>query len=608
MKISNKAILYFVFSFGIAAILFAHSYYYFPFLSDDALISLRYAERFMDGKGLTWNDGEYVEGYSNLLWILIISGLGYLGVDLVDALRIAGFTLYLLIALIVLYLYFYKFSKPLQYLILPFAFFVFSASVAVWAIGGLEQPILAILFAVSIISFVSYSDNPRMYLLIIISISLGLMVLTRPDAPLFVIAFAVSFLLLKNIPSNTRAQSSLITSIVPGLIFIGQLLFRLLYYEDILPNTAYVKLTPSVNHFINGLLYITGAFTYMLPFFICILYIIWKNFKHVTFEPILILTITTSLVYLPYLVFIGGDVFPAYRHFIVLFVLFFIVLAKYSEQVYDFVRFIGISLKIKKINIIIALIIVSYVLLQSGNHDSRRAKHERWEWIGKELGETLFTAFNEKQPLVAVTAAGCIPYWSKLPALDMLGLNDKHIARNHPDNIGSGMLGHELGDANYILGRKPDLIIFNVGEYPTFRPGRDLIRKSEFQELYKPLKVYLPENNYFSKIFFRIDSPKTGVIIENDEMTIPGYLFADTLYVHSRIIESKLVLCLNQFQSTSFELEGVHADYELLHIEQNHENVIALVNRIGNIMHITLINPSEVTNYVEFIKIRKVPR
>lgn len=177
----------------------------------------------------------------------------------------------------------------------------------------------------------------------------------------------------------------------------------MVYYGDILPNTAYVKLTPSEHHLINGLLYVAGAFTFMSPFFIFIICIIWKNIKSITFEPILILTISTTLVYLPYLVFIGGDVFPAYRHIVVLIVLFFIVLAKYSEQVYDFVRFIGITLKIKKINIIIALIIISYVLLQSGNHDNRRAKHQRWEWIGKELGETLFAAFNEKQPLVAVT-------------------------------------------------------------------------------------------------------------------------------------------------------------------------------------------------------------
>src|SRR5690606_2465390 len=43
---------------------------YLPFMADDAFISLRYSERFLQGKGLTWNDGERVEGYSNITWVL----------------------------------------------------------------------------------------------------------------------------------------------------------------------------------------------------------------------------------------------------------------------------------------------------------------------------------------------------------------------------------------------------------------------------------------------------------------------------------------------------------------------------------------------------------
>ena len=55
------------------------------FLTDDALISLRYTERLLQGEGLTWNDGERVEGYSNLLWVLILAVPGLLGLDLVGS-------------------------------------------------------------------------------------------------------------------------------------------------------------------------------------------------------------------------------------------------------------------------------------------------------------------------------------------------------------------------------------------------------------------------------------------------------------------------------------------------------------------------------------------
>jgi hypothetical protein len=46
--------------------LYAHARHYLPFLADDALISLRYANRLLEGNGLTWTDGHPVEGYSNL--------------------------------------------------------------------------------------------------------------------------------------------------------------------------------------------------------------------------------------------------------------------------------------------------------------------------------------------------------------------------------------------------------------------------------------------------------------------------------------------------------------------------------------------------------------
>ena len=39
-----------------------HACRYMPFICDDALISLRYAKRLLEGQGLTWNPGERVEG------------------------------------------------------------------------------------------------------------------------------------------------------------------------------------------------------------------------------------------------------------------------------------------------------------------------------------------------------------------------------------------------------------------------------------------------------------------------------------------------------------------------------------------------------------------
>ena len=54
-------------------------------LCDDAFISFRYARNFADGRGLVFNPGEWVEGYTNFLWTLGLGILGWLGADIPTA-------------------------------------------------------------------------------------------------------------------------------------------------------------------------------------------------------------------------------------------------------------------------------------------------------------------------------------------------------------------------------------------------------------------------------------------------------------------------------------------------------------------------------------------
>ena len=46
------------------------------FVCDDAFISFCYARNLLEGHGLVYNPGEYVEGYSNFLWVLELTALG----------------------------------------------------------------------------------------------------------------------------------------------------------------------------------------------------------------------------------------------------------------------------------------------------------------------------------------------------------------------------------------------------------------------------------------------------------------------------------------------------------------------------------------------------
>ena len=74
----------------LATVLVIHALAYYPYMPDDAFISFQYANRWATGFGLTWTDGAPVEGFSNLLWVLLLGCLSYFGLDIIEGARLLG--------------------------------------------------------------------------------------------------------------------------------------------------------------------------------------------------------------------------------------------------------------------------------------------------------------------------------------------------------------------------------------------------------------------------------------------------------------------------------------------------------------------------------------
>ena len=66
---------------GLAVVHFANKSY------DDVFISLRYAENLAAGRGLVFNPGERVEGYSNFAWTVLLAVPAWLGAAKSDLAR-----------------------------------------------------------------------------------------------------------------------------------------------------------------------------------------------------------------------------------------------------------------------------------------------------------------------------------------------------------------------------------------------------------------------------------------------------------------------------------------------------------------------------------------
>jgi hypothetical protein len=510
-----------------AALLALHARHYLPFLSDDALISLRYADRLLEGRGLTWNDGERVEGYSNLLWILSVAALGRIGLELVDASRALGFVCSCAIMLAIVRTYWREQERAARWLgtIAPLLFVALAAPVAVWSIGGLEQPLYAALLAGAISLLFRVIDRPEdMRALMWLAILLGLLCLTRPDGAIFTAATAAALTagdLRRRTPGWFRRLA--IVAGVPALFYLGQLGFRVFYYGELVPNTALVKLTASKARFHDGWLYFADGFWSLSPLSFLAVASILRLLASARWVRGLAL-LSLCMVWSGYVVFIGGDIFPAFRHLLPLIVLFAFAVAEATVVAAERMR--GQPAGIPIVCITLAVLFVPFTQTQFAHKQSQRAVRERWEWDCRDLALALKKAFHRQQPLVAVTAAGCLPYWSELPAVDMLGLNDYYLPRHPPAGVGTGFIGHELGDGKYVLERKPDLIVFNVGSRPHFRSGEELDRMPEFHRSYVPVTFAVGSLEPPPIVYVRKDSSKVGlgIVRADGTITIPALL------------------------------------------------------------------------------------
>ncbi|MCA9571031.1 MAG: hypothetical protein KC656_24490, partial [Myxococcales bacterium] len=214
-----------------AGILAAASRYAWAFYSDDAFISLRYSARLLQGRGLTWTDGERVEGYSNLLWVLGCAALGALGVDIVPAPRIlaAAGVLALLFAIA------RGDDGPDPHRALSGGLFVAATGgIGVWIMGGLSQAVVASLGTLFLVAVRRGSTPP--WLLGGLAAALTLL---RIDGFVWLIALTVGAVAAGRLGRRALGVVGACAALAVG----GQQVFRLVYYGDWVPNTARVKVS-----------------------------------------------------------------------------------------------------------------------------------------------------------------------------------------------------------------------------------------------------------------------------------------------------------------------------------------------------------------------------
>lgn len=511
---------------GGGLVLWLHGIVYLDYTSDDAYISYRYAAHFADGMGLVWNPGEWVEGYTNFLWVLLLSGFAKAGADIVESARWLGFAFG--VAAIGGT---YALSRELldgeagrRAGIGAALLLAASGPFATWSAAGLENSMFAVLVIAAVLLHIRELERGW---LPASGAVWAIAAMTRPEG---VLLFAVSavFKLIETVVRVSRRSDrwwfgvDILREVARLLLWVAG--FAVLYvpyfswryatYDWFFPNTYYAKVGEGSDQYERGVQYLQSFAQQYGAWLILIVPIAAAvtSIRRVAALYVFVLLI----VWFAYVVYIGGDSLVRLRFFASISPLLYAAVAaglaaliaeahferrppRWFAEAAIAVAFAGL--------LAFTLHPSSRDIALRGERDGMRDRIDIGRWLGENV---------PRDTLLAVIAAGAIPYESGLETIDMLGLNDEEIA--HRD-IDTGLLpaGHEKYDSAYVLDRQPDIIIlvdfltdnpYGEDDYTALEgaliPARlDLLTQPRLWNEYEPLGVEIEEGRWFNMLVRR---------------------------------------------------------------------------------------------------------
>jgi len=300
-----------------------------------------------------------------------------------------------------------------------------------WTASGMETP-LFLLLQIAIWLLVDRAAQGEAVRPGELAALVVLSVLARADG-FIVPAIAVCYLLAVGRRREAFAAGAALGATLAALVG-----WRLSYYGYPLPNTYYAKVSgPVGERLLQGTLQLLSIAlnSGLLPHLGALLLAAAACVKRPPFEVVL------GLAWLGYWIYVGGDVF-AERMLLILFPIGVRLLLDPALFPSPARGTIAVAAGTALFQLI--------PLLVDTRFGYSVDRYDRWVLVGKYLAQERYSG-----GLLAVDAAGKVPFYSGLRTVDMLGLNDEHIAHLPAQYFEAG---HNKHDANYVLSRRPDLI------------------------------------------------------------------------------------------------------------------------------------------------------
>lgn len=467
---------------------------------DDAYISYRYAANLVNGHGLVYNPGEYVEGITNLLWTLLIAGGLRLGFEANAAGHVLGVAS-AVAALTATWCYACAFLGPGRRWLAGLAPWIVLAATPfmIWTSSGMETPLYV---ALTIASLAAVAWNrPGLA-----TGCVGFATLTRPDAVLTA-AVIYGFHLLQHRREGWR---SLRWPLAYAAILLALTGFRLAYYGSPVPNTFYAKVggVPIERGFRQVWDFLAlGLAPLLVPAAIA-----------VGFERRTRVAAAVGLLIAPYVISVGGDIFPHFRFLLPLLPIVGALAVVGIDRGSRIHRLVGLAFGLSVVLglgqllfevmppvlllasgasalawgigasdlrwrahaaagatgvLVVSLAVAFDLFAPTGTSFLRLPELARFRLLAEvwekgsyfeKLGRNRAQKLLAQRPpvrLVATGAIGSLGYYSNLPILDIYGLVDPVIARSPVTSRDDLALipGHQRSDADYVMSRKPDYIL-----------------------------------------------------------------------------------------------------------------------------------------------------
>ena len=479
----------------------AHTLFYFFALGtdavDDAYISFRYAQNAIRGYGLFFNPGERVEGFTNFLWTTLLIPLEGAHVDVGRASMVLG----VLFGLATLWLV-VRFAKtvgaPRGAGLLAAFLLAVDGSFALWSVAGLETAMFAFLVFAGAALYVREQRDERQvtrdgernsssHVTWHSSLFFALAAMTRPEG-LLVFAITVAHQAAWRVLAERRLFTQRDIERIVGFValFVPYWLGRWWYYKSFFPNSFYAKVSVSgpaaqiergwthLNQFID----VHAGWIIALPPVMAVAASLRNKAnkgnagtRGKTLFPSFPSSFWTTylaaivVVYSAYIVYVGGD-WSVGRFFVPLLAPFYLLFSTGTVEIWQWIvdKWLrGGGTRVQYAAVAVSILLGTLLFAFSSwngeygiyirGFDAAEATRAR-ETMGKWLYANV-----PRGTLIAVDAAGQVPYFSELPAIDMFGINDLHIGRMKVATLGEGTPGHEKFDLGYVIAREPKYVV-----------------------------------------------------------------------------------------------------------------------------------------------------